>query len=31
LYFFHYQFSKLAKIAEEIENGKEIEEYDLKK
>ena len=31
LYFFHYQFSKLAKIADEIENDEEIEEYDLKK
>ena len=28
LYFFHYQFSKLAKIAEEIENSDECEEID---
>ena len=28
LYFFHYQFGKLAKIAEEIENNEEYEEID---
>jgi len=28
LYFFHYQFGKLAKIAEEIENSEEYEETE---
>ena len=28
LYFFHYQFAKLAEIAEEIENNEEFEEID---
>ena len=28
LYFFHYQFAKLAEIAEEIENSEEFEDFD---
>jgi len=28
LYFFHYQFAKLAKIAEEIEKSENSEEFD---